>query len=75
MVYLNKAQNTIRNNYRPKVVIEKPIQNEQDAANKIDDSYFLYILQNETQHDENRGAITYKIRNLGVHNRFFGKQT
>ena len=53
MVDLYKADQSVRNNNRPKPAVIDTINNKADTADHIDHPNFSYIFQNETQYDKN----------------------
>jgi len=48
MIKLNEAKNGIRNDNRPKIITENPIDYEQNASKQIDNPNFFDVFQDKT---------------------------
>ena len=71
MVNLYKANEPVRNNYRPEHSTENAINDKTDTAYHIYNPDFSYIFQYETQHNEKRGGISDISSNFGNHEKNF----
>lgn len=58
MIQLDETQNSVRDDDGPKHTAKNPIKHKQNTADKVHNSDFLYIFQNERKHNEKRRGIT-----------------
>lgn len=67
MVNLYEADQCIRDDNRPEHSAENTVNHEAYTADHIDDSYFSYILQYETQYNKKRCGISYIGSSFRIH--------
>lgn len=76
MVTLNETKNGIWNDDRPEIIAENPVNNKEDAPNKIYNPNFFNVFQNKTQYNKKRSGITNQISDIRAHRyNFLGTQT